>query len=186
MIRSMLCVGALASAVFVSTVPAAHAATVAPEKWAPKVCSALSGYLDTIDTGSEALNEATDGATNLKQARAELVKYYGKLEAAAKKAQKSLESAGAPSSKNGEKVATMFVSALDTSAGIFGKAKTDAAKISTSSPGAYAKQGAAVNKSVEKAGNKLGDSLDKVRTLDADGELLAAVQSEPACAALSS
>jgi hypothetical protein len=164
--------------------PSASAATVSPAEWAPKFCSALTDYQSTLSKGSDDLTTSLAGTTNLKKARAKLVSFLGKMSKAAKTAKGDLQGAGSPSSANGSEIAGKFVTALGQSSDIFSKAKAQAAKVPTSSPTAFQKQGVKVGTDLSKAATKLADTFTDIATLDTDGELSIALQADSSCTQL--
>jgi hypothetical protein len=164
--------------------PGASAATVSPSEWAPKFCTALTDYQSTLTSGSDDLTSSLAGTTNLKKARAKLVSFLGKMSDAAKTAKKDVQAAGEPSSANGDEIAGTFVSALGQSSTIFNKAKAQAAKVSTSNPAAFQKQGIKVGTDLSKAATTLADTFTGIQTLDSDGELGAALQADSSCSEL--
>ena len=162
----------------------ASAATVSPSEFAPKFCSALATYQDTLDSGSDQLQSSLGGVTNLKKARAKIVAFLGKMSTAAKQATSDVQAAGEPSSAGGSEIAGKFVTALDDSSALFTKAKAKAAKVSTSNPAAFQKQGAKVATDLGNAAIRLSSTFDDLATLDANGELVGAFQAEPSCSNL--
>jgi hypothetical protein len=171
-----LLVGALSSS--------ASAATVPPSEFAPKFCAALATYQDALGNGGDKLQSSLEGVTNLKKARAKLVAFLGKMSTAAKQAKSDVQAAGEPSSTSGAEIAGKFVTALDESSALFAKAKAQAAKVSTSSPAAFQKQGTKVATDLGKAATRLSATFDDLATLDSNGELVGAFQAEPSCSTL--
>jgi hypothetical protein len=183
-VRRVLIAAVLTVALVGVAAPGASAATVSPSEWAPKFCSTLTTYQEKLSTGSDDLTTSLSGTTNLKKARATLVAFLGKMSGAAKTAQRDLQKAGSPSSANGSKIAAKFVAALGQSSDIFAKAKAQAAKVSTSNPTAFQKQGVKVGTDLSAAATKLADTFAGISTLDTDGELATAMQADSSCSSL--
>jgi hypothetical protein len=185
-VRRVSVVALVVAALVIGAVGSASAATVSPEDWAPKFCSTIDSYQKTISTESEDLTSTLSGVTNLKQGRAEIVAFLGKMVTAAKTAKNHMKAAGVPSSTNGSKIAAKFVSALDQSTKVFSEAKAQASKVSVKTPAAFEKQGTKVGTDLQKAADQLGKGFDGVSELDTKGELQTAAQASPECAFLSS
>jgi hypothetical protein len=179
-VTAVVVVGLLAGALG----SAASAATVEPSEWAPEFCSTLATYQDTLTTGNDELTSSLEGVTNLKKARAKIVAFLGTMTTAAKTAKRDLQDAGAPSSTNGAKIAGAFVTALGQSGDLFAKAKAQAAKVSTSNPAAFQKQGAKVATNLGTAATKLSETFTGLPTLDSKAELSQALLAEPSCSNL--
>jgi hypothetical protein len=167
------------------TASGASAKTVSPDQWAPKFCTALSKWQDTLNQDSSDAQSALSGDTsNLKQAKSELVSFLGKSVTNSNQTVAALKDAGTPKSTNGAKIANEFVSGMQNASKLFQAAKTKVQKASTSSLTKFN----AVTSSVSSALNKGGDAIEKSFTdtasLDTKGELADALQNEPSCAFL--
>ncbi len=184
MIRRLSCAGVLVLGFIATSVPSAHAATVSPSTWAPKFCTAIEKYQSTIADAQDEMETALAGVTDLTEGRAQIVSFLGEMVTAAKTATRAVERAGNPSSPNGAKIEAQFVKALDASAGIFIDAKAKAAKISTKSPAAFAKEGKQVGVDLSDAAEKLGAGFSGIDKLDKGKKLETAVRAAPECASL--
>jgi len=185
MIRRLCCTGALALGLLVTSIPGAHAATVSPDKWAPKFCNAVVDYQTTISEKSDAMSAALDSTTDLASARSQIVSFLGDMVAAAKTAKRELQQAGSPATPNGSKIAAKFADGLDASAKVFAKAKAQAAKISTTSVESFTVDGKKVGADLTAAADELGKSFNGIGKLDTGKKLEAAVKAAPECASLS-
>ena len=181
MIRRLCCTGVLVLAFIASSVPSAHAATVSPSTWAPKFCTAIEKYQTTITDAQDQMDTALAGVTDLSEGRTQIVSFLGEMVSAAKTARRAVERAGNPSSPNGAKIEAKFVAALDASADIFADAKAKAAKISTTSPSAFAKEGKQVGVDLSDAAEKLSAGFGGIGKLDKGKKLEAAVRAAPEC-----
>jgi hypothetical protein len=184
MIRRLCCTGALVLGLLATSIPAAHAATVSPSTWAPKFCTAIQDYETTISDAKDQMDTALSGVTDLSEGRAKIVSFLGEMVTAAKTAKRAVARAGNPSSPNGAKIEAQFVKALGASAGVFADAKANAAKISTKSPTAFAKEGKQVGVDLTDAGEKLSAGFSGIGKLDKGKKLEAAVRAAPECAFL--
>jgi len=184
MIRRLCCAGALALALFATSIPSAQATTVSPSTWAPKFCGAIEQYQTTIADAKDQMDTALSGVTDLADGRARIVSFLGEMVTAAKTAKRAVERAGNPSSPNGAKIEAQFVKALDESARIFTDAKAKAAKISIASPAAFAKGGKQVGVDLTDAGEKLSTGFRGIGKLDKGKKLETAVRAAPECASL--
>jgi hypothetical protein len=180
-VRRCSVVALVVTGLLAAAVPAAHAATVSPSKWAPKFCTAIDDYQTTISDAQEQMDAATDGVTDLTEGRAQIVSFLGDMVTAAKTAKSQVASAGNPSSPNGAKIEATFVKALGASAGVFADAKANAAKISTKSQTAFAKEGKQVGVDLTDAAEKLSASFSGIGKLDKGKKLEAAVRAAPEC-----
>jgi hypothetical protein len=184
MIRRLCCAGALALTLVATSIPAAHAATVSPGKWAPKFCNAVVDYQTTISEKSDAMSTALDSTTDLASARSQIVSFLGDMVTAAKTAKREIQQAGTPSTANGAKIASKFADGLDASAKVFANGKAQAAKISTASVKSFAVDGKKVGADLSAAADELSKSFSGIGKLDTGKKLEAAVKAAPECASL--
>jgi hypothetical protein len=186
MIRRLCCAGALVVALLVASVPSAMAATVSPDKWAPKFCTAIDHYQSTITEKSDSMTTALETVGSLKSARSQIVSFLGSMVQAAKKAKAQIAKAGTPSVPNGKKIEAAFLRGLDESAKVFADGKAQAAEISTKNPTAFRTDGKQVGVDLQKAGEELQNSFGDIGALDKGKQLEHAVKAAPECAFLSS
>lgn len=184
MLRRLLVPALVTTGLVAGSFGTAHAATVAPEQWAPKFCNAVAAYQQTISDKGDALSSALDTTTDLAAARSQVVAFLGEMATAAKTAKQKIQQAGSPSTPNGSKIAAKFAQGLDASAKVFTKAKAQAAKISTSSVEAFQTQGKKVGTDLSAAGEELSKSFNGIGKLDKGKKLEAAVKAAPECASI--
>jgi hypothetical protein len=186
MIRRLCCTGALALGLLVTSIPAAHAASVSPSKWAPKFCTALDEWQTTISDKGDAMTTELASVTDLETGRDQIAAFLGDMVDATDKATKAIKAAGAPKSPNGAKISAVFVNGFKAISKEFAKAQTKAEELPTTSPEAFKVGGEALGKSLSDAGDELGKGFGKVDKLDKGGKLEKAVKAAPACAFLNS
>jgi hypothetical protein len=185
MLRRLVFVGCLAVATFVGTAAPATAATVAPTEWAPKFCSTLESFGQKLQSDGAAAEAALSGqATNLKQAKSQLVSFLNKSVANAKHTRQGLQQAGTPDTPNGVKVADKFSSALRTVQGLYASAASTARSLSTTSLAKFEATAKKITAALTKGGEAIGASFNDIATLDTDGALRDAMRASPACAFL--
>ncbi len=184
MIRRLCCTGALALALLATSIPAAHAATVSPGKWAPKFCDAVVEYQTTITEKSDSMSTALDQGTDLETARDQIVTFLGDMVTAANTAKRAIQAAGTPSSPNGDKIEAAFVSGLGASAKVFAKGEAAAKKLPTGSADAFKTKGKQLGVDLNKAGEELSKSFSGIGKLDKGKKLEAAAKAAPECASL--
>jgi hypothetical protein len=168
-----------------ASVAPAQAASVAPDTWAPKFCTALAQWQTTISTQSEGLTTALEGVDDLETGRTQIAAYLGKMVVASKLAAKQLQRAGSPSTPNGAKIAAKFVAGLRIAAKEFASAKASAAKLPTATVAAFAKQGKKLSVKLSDAGQAVTKSFSGIAKLDKGKKLEGAVKAAPECAFLS-
>jgi hypothetical protein len=181
MIRRLCVLGALALAVTAASVPAAHAATVSPSEWAPKFCTAVIAYQDTISQETDAMDASLDSVTDLATARDQIVSFLGNMVDAANTAKRDVKAAGAPSSPNGAKIEALFVSGLGASAKVFAQGKAQAAKLPTASAEQFKIKGKQLGVDLTDAGEELSKSFSGIDKLDKGKKLEQAVKAAPEC-----
>ena len=184
MLRRLLVPALVTTGLVAGSFGTAHAAKVAPEKWAPKFCNAVAGYEKTISDKSDAMSSALDTTTDLAGARAQVVTFLGDMVTAATTAKRQIQDAGSPSLPNGSKIAAAFAKGLGASAKVFAKAKAQAAKISTTSVEAFETDGKKVGTDLSAAGDHLSKSFSGIAKLDKGKKLEAAVKAAPECASI--
>lgn len=172
----------------------ASAATVSPEKWAPKFCTALSSWQQTIGDKGNALESAlstttatsTDTAAVLKEARGKIAAFLAEMVKATDHAAAGIKKAGTPSSPNGAKISAVFVNGFTAISKEFAKAEGEAKKLPTASADAFKRQGQALGQKISGSADTLGKGFSSVEKLDKGKKLQTAVMAAPACAFLSS
>jgi hypothetical protein len=184
MFRRVIVTTCLATGVIAASFGTAHAATVAPDKWAPKFCVAVDQYQQTISEQSDAMTTALESVTDLNTARDEIVTFLGKMVGAANTAATKVKKAGAPSSPNGEKISAKFVSGLKTSAKLFADARAKATKLPTTDVDAFKVKGKQLGQDLTDAGEELSKSFGGIGKLDYGKKLEAAVKAASLCAFL--
>jgi hypothetical protein len=186
MIRRLLCAGGLAAALLVTSVPAADAATVSPDKWAPKFCTALDNWQTTIQEKGSSLGTELTGETDLDAARDKIAGYLGDMVDATDDAAAAIKKAGAPSSTNGAKISAVFVKGFKAVSKEFASAQKKAEKLSTASPAQFQAEGTALGNAISGSSDELGKNFSAIGKLDKKQELTKAVKAAPECSSLAS
>jgi hypothetical protein len=182
MIRRLCCIGALVAAVFTISVPTAHAATVSPNKWAPKFCTMLKTWVDTFSLKAGDVESSLSSASDLQTARDQLVQNLGEMEGATQDAINALKRAGTPATPNGGKIVALFAKAFQTTKAKLADAKDDASKLSTTDPTAFATAGVQIGTSLSRTGDDVGKSFDGVEKLDKGKKLEKVLKATRVCA----
>jgi hypothetical protein len=184
MIRRLTCISALVVALVAMSIPAAGAATVSPDTWAPKFCTAMSDWQQTINDKGTAMKSELTGLTDLKEARAKIAAFLDDMVTATDDATSAIKEAGAPSSPNGAKISAVFVKGFQQISKLFAKAEAKAEKLPTSSAKAFKAKGKNLGDAISKSGDELGKNFSSVGKLDKSKKLSAAVQDAPECSFL--
>jgi hypothetical protein len=184
MVRRLLVPALVATGLVAGSFGAAHAATVSPATWAPKFCTAVIDYQTTIAQDGESLTAQLENVTDLASGRDQIESFLGDMANAAKTAKRRIQAAGAPSTPNGGKIATMFAAGLDASAKAFAKVEAEAAKLPTSTPEAFKIKGKQLGEHLTTAGDALDKSFSGIGKLDKGKKLEAAVKAAPECESL--
>jgi hypothetical protein len=185
MLRRALLTTCLVAGLVAASAGTADAATVSPSKWAPKFCTALETWSNTIAEEGSSLQTTLSGQTgNLTAARDELVSFLGKSVAATQTAVTAMKKAGTPSSANGDKIAGKFVTGLQAVQKEFVKAKAKAAAISTTDATAFATTGKEIQQDLDNADSTVSASFNGIGKLDKGKKLETAIKAAPACSFL--
>jgi hypothetical protein len=192
MIRRLSCAGALVVALLATSIPAAHAATVSPSKWAPKFCTALEEWQTTIQEKGDALTselENVDAAGQtpksiLTSAREQIATFLGDMVDATDDATDAIKSAGKPSSPNGAKISATFVAGFKAISKEFAKAQDNAEDLPTDSVTAFKTKGKALGEALSNSGDRLSSGFSSIDKLDKGKKLEAAVKAAPECSFL--
>jgi hypothetical protein len=184
MIRRLCCTTVLAIVTLATCVPAAHAATVSPAKWAPKFCAALSDWGATIDEKGGALTDELAGVADLETGRDQIAAFLGDMVDATDDTVDAIKDAGTPSSSNGAKIVAAFVKGFKTISKEFAKAQEEAEDLPTTSPAEFRAAGTALGESISDSGDELSKGFESVDKLDKGRKLEKAVKAAPACAFL--
>jgi hypothetical protein len=186
MLRRALVITCVTVGLVAASFGSAQAATVSPDTWAPKFCTALETWSTTISDEGASLQTTLAGESgDLKAARNELVSFLGSSIAATKTALTALKKAGAPSSPNGDKIAAKFVAGLTAVSKEFTKAKAKAASISTTNATKFKATGQEIQQDLDNADSKVSASFDGIDKLDTGKKLETAIKAAPECAFLS-
>lgn len=193
MIRRLCCTGALALGLLATSIPAASAATVSPDKWAPKFCTAVTDWQSTISQKSDELSTALDGVDTgaqspkdvLTSARDQIASFLGDMVDATDHAVSQIKAAGNPSSPNGAKIEATFVKGYQAISKEFAKAETSAKKLPTSSVAAFKTKGKQLGQALSDSSDTLSKGFSSIGKLDKGKKLEAAVKAAPECASIS-
>jgi hypothetical protein len=180
-VRRCSVVAVVVTGLLAAVIPAAHAATVSPSKWAPKFCTAVVDYQSTIETEGASMDSALSQTTDLATARDQIESFLGNMADAANTAKRELKAAGVPSSPNGGKISALFVSGLGASAKVFAEAQRTAAKLPTDSVENFKVKGKQLGVDLTDAGEELSKSFSGINKLDKGKKLEAAVKAAPEC-----
>jgi hypothetical protein len=186
MIRRVTCISALVVALLAMSVPAASAASVSPDTWAPKFCSAMSDWQQTITDKGDAMSTELTGLTDLKEARSKIATFLDDMVTATDHATSAIKKAGSPSSPNGDKISAVFVKGFQQISKLFAKAEKQAEKLPTSSAAAFKAKGKALGQAISGSSDELSKNFASVGKLDKGKKLSTAVQNAPECAFLNS
>jgi hypothetical protein len=184
MFRRLLVPALVATGLIAGSFGTAHAATVSPDTWAPKFCTAVVDYQTTISQDGDSLTSQLENVTDLASGRDQIESFLDDMVGAAKTAKRQIQAAGAPSTPNGGKIAARFAAGLDASAKVFAKARAEAAKLPTTTPEAFQIKGKQLGENLTAAGDELSKSFSGIGKLDKGKKLEAAVKAAPECASL--
>jgi hypothetical protein len=153
--------------------------TVDPATYVHSVCSALSTYQTELNALHDA--EGRSNGSSLADTRDRLVTFLTQATTATQTAVTELQAAGAPSIKNGDKMAALIVKEVTAVRDAFIKAGDSAHALSTSDRSAFQREIDAVGKQIDAAGKKAGRTLGAAKKRF-NTKVLNAVQSkDPTC-----
>jgi hypothetical protein len=183
MVRRSLVLIVLVSGLLAASLGTAQAATVSPDKWAPKFCKAVQKWQKTLESESKAATDAFGNMSSgdLAGVRAEFVRFLGSDVAATQTAIKSIKQAGTPSSANGAKIQRKIVGGFQSAATVFGTAKTNAQALSTTDATSFVNDATKIQDRLGTATDVFEKNFSDVSTLDKDNELAKALQGASAC-----
>jgi hypothetical protein len=186
MIRRLTGIGALVVAVVAMSVPAAHAATVSADEWAPKFCTAMSDWQSTITDKGDAMQTELQSVTDLQTGREQIAAFLGDMVDATDTAVGAIKDAGAPSTPIVAKISAVFQSGFKAISKVFAKAEAQAEKLPTDSAKAFKAKGKQLGKALSTSSNELGKGFSSIGKLDKGKKLETAVKAAPECAFLNS
>jgi hypothetical protein len=184
MLRRLLLPALVATGLVAGSFGTAHAATVPADTWAPKFCTALQEWQQSISSQSDQVTSELEGVTDLQTGREKIADLLGQRVDATATTAGAIKDAGSPSTPNGAKIQTVFVNGFKAISKEFAKAQAKAEKLSTTSPTAFAKQGKKIGTELSASGDELGKNFDAVDKLDKGKKLESAVKAAPECAFL--
>src|SRR5437016_1164845 len=170
MVRRLVVTLCLIAGLIGASFGTADAATVAPQKWAPKFCNAFHQWQSTLESTSKDASSAAS-ATDLTTARDQIVSLIDKEVAATETAIRSVKKAGAPSSANGGKIQSKVLAGFQSVSSAFANAKAEAAGLSTTDATAFATDVSKVESDLASATDGFGTEFSKIITLDKDNEV---------------
>jgi hypothetical protein len=193
-LRRLLPTAFVVAALLGLSISSASAATVSPDVWAPKFCTAVTDWQATIQQKADSLTTALDSVDAnaqspqevLSTARDQISSFLGDMVDATKQAASEIKSAGNPSSPNGAKIEAVFVKGFQAIAKEFAKAQSSAKKLSTDSVTAFKTKGKQLGQALSDSSDTLSKGFSSIGKLDKGKKLEAAVKAAPECAALSS
>lgn len=166
-----------------ATIQAADAATsVDPATYVHSICTTLDGYKTQL-TG---LQNSTDlaNSTSLAEIRDKLVAFLSQATTVTDTTATGLQSAGAPSIKNGDKIATLIVAEVTALRDAFAKATRSAQALNVGNIKKFKKQELAISKQINTAGSKVkGVFTDAKKKYDTK-PLKASQTQDPSCQSL--
>jgi len=184
MLRRLLVIALVATGSVAGSVGTAHGATVPPDQWAPKFCTALDDWQQTIQTESDNVSTQLQGVTDLKTGRDTITDLLGRMVDATDTTTAAIEDAGSPSTPNGARIAATFVNGFKAVSKQFAKARARAEKLSTTSAEAFKKKGKQLGMQLSNSGDELGKGFSAVGKLDKGKKLETAVKAAPECSFL--
>jgi hypothetical protein len=183
MVRRSLVLILLVSGLLAASLATADAATVSPDKWAPKFCKAVQKWQKTVESESNAATDAFGkmSSGDLTGVRDEFVRFLGNDVAATQTAIKSIKQAGTPSSANGAKIQRKIVGGFQSAATVFDTAKTKAQALSTTDAESFVDDATKIQDGLSSATDVFEKNFSDVSTLDKNNELAKALQGAKAC-----
>jgi hypothetical protein len=168
------------------SIPAATAATVSPDDWAPKFCTAMSNWQTTITDKGDAMQTELQSVTDLHTGRDQIAAFLGDMVDATDTAVGAIKDAGTPSTPNGAKISAVFQKGFKAISKVFAKAEAQAEKLPTSTTKAFQAKGKQLGKALSTSSNELGKGFSSIGKLDKGKKLETAVKAAPECAFLNS
>jgi hypothetical protein len=163
-----------------ATIQAADAATsVDPATYVHSICTTLGGYKTQL-TG---LQTSTDiaNSTSLAEVRDKLVAFLSQASTLTDTAATALQSAGAPSIKNGDKIAALIVAEVTALRDAFAKATRSAQALNVGDIKKFKKQEQAISKQINTAGAKVKSVFADAKKKYDTKPLKASQTQDPSC-----
>lgn len=161
----------------------ASAATVSPQEWAPKFCTAFIDWQSQVKSDGDAAQEALSGnATNLELAKSQLTAFLAKSVKNTNAAAKSLRAAGSPDVSNGAAIEAKLVKVLEDVSKVFRSAGKTAASAPTNNAKKFLAVASKITKALNQGGTKVSSGIGSIGSLDKDKTLSTVLSAEPACA----
>ncbi|MFN8027903.1 MAG: hypothetical protein U0W40_16535 [Acidimicrobiia bacterium] len=168
-----------------SAVPAG-AKTVPPQKWLTQFCTSIGDWQQTISDSSANVSDIVNGGevADLEGAKSTYVDFLSQSIDATETAIDELKSAGTPKVKNGAKISSTIIQALDYADGLLQAAESDAENISTADSASFISDLTSINDSVSQGFDKAQGDFAKVNKLDTDKVFDKLAKKTKACKAL--
>ena len=160
---------------------------VPPERWATRVCTTVTDWVDATQARADDLNASLTGTNpKLRDIRDGLARYLGFTAHATTRALDGLEKAGTPATPKGAEAALALRDTFTKIRKSLHKLQIQAKAMSIKHKAKALVQVKALDRHVKAAFNSFGDALTKLRKLDPNHQLKRAFDADPACQALSS
>jgi type IV secretory pathway TrbF-like protein len=156
--------------------------SVDPSTYTHSVCTALDSYKSQVTSIQASSNLSS--ASNLTEVRDRLVTFLTQVRAASNSAVTSLQNAGAPTIKNGNKVAALIVNEITTLRDAFAKAARAAQALNLNSVTSFRSATQAIGKRINAAGATASHVLDNAKKRYNISALKAAEAQDPTCQGL--
>ena len=168
------------SLVFTSS---ASAATISPDRWAPKFCGVVSDWQSSLRNRLQTFETSVRSEPkSVSAAKAVFVKFLDAVLTDTNHAVAALDRTGSPNAPNGKKIEALFVDGLRSAASLFKSAKSEIQHAQIKSLRQLGSLGKTVGAKITKGAAAITKSSAKAEKLDTSGKLAAALGHEPKCA----
>ena len=156
--------------------------SVDPSTYTHSVCTALGSYKNQVTSIQASSNLSS--ASTLTEVRDRLVAFLTQVGAASNSTVTSLQNAGAPSIKNGNKIAALIVGEVSALRNAFAKAARAAQALNLNDVKAFRSATQAIGKRIGAAGTTASHVLDQAKKRYNISALKAAEAQDPSCQGL--
>jgi hypothetical protein len=154
---------------------------VAPATWAHSVCTAMKGWRDKLQKGSQDIQASVAGATTPEAARTTFVDFLKGAETSTDQMLSELQAAGQPDVSKGADIAKDLSNALGQAKPVFQQAVSTAETLPVDDPAKFSQGAAALGTQMQTSFTTFTTALDGIDKKYSAPALDAAVKRDAVC-----
>ena len=136
------------------------AESVDPTEWATDVCTAMSGYVESVEARAAGFEQAASGLSSIADAKAQVVQFFEDVVADTDVMLAAVDAAGTPSGDQGEEIRAALRSNLEPMREILSDSVAEAEELPTDNLADFTSQVEELTASVGEGFDEIGAAFD--------------------------